>query len=1027
MAQYKSDYTGAQIDAGIGKANTAVQPADLNDYQTKIDSSHKLSADLISDGSTNKTVTETEKTTWNGKSVVSGTNDGTNWSTITINGTTKNIPVGGGGSSVTVKEINFMDSDEWDIEENQPTQTVMADILANHYTFIRLYGIPVDEGIEAETWLVANMSADIEESTGARYYYKFDEGDEDEGTSPNIEQYLFVYEDHEGGTYQMLVDQFYLGTKIDSSNLLSADLVDDSSATNKFVTASDKTTWSGKSVVSGTNDGTNWSTITIDGTTKAIPAGGSTGLKEVYVNNSTGSDSNAGTSWSAPKKTFAAALAAADDECTLYFEGDTQERLNIKTNANQKVLRIIGRDGKRNRILCGTKLVNFQTTSTTGVYKIETPSETAFSSNYYSVVQDNVIDTSTEITSYEAHPAQKGRRYRMLSTAIPRKTSIANVISSTVGFYHDGTNLYVKPASTDFTNHPIYCPTENGGIYGNDGSCLVEISNVEVWHAPLLITNCPNAKLTDCTCTFALGTGGIKYDDSVGVTLTRCEAAYVLNTSGYGDGINAHSSKYESASGDNSQSIKYVSAELIDCWCHDNSDDGWSDHSGCEVVIRGGLYEYNHKGGVTPSNGGKCTCYDVMTRKNCRGFYYVSAGSQKEKVSYFYCENCVSDGEDATRVSQGITRFAGAGFSADDIGVSLSGWQGIKAKFVNCKSMNNAIGFGAGKKSTVTLIDCSTNSVTTRMSTLDSGEITPLTTTNISPGTNVTGVTLSQSSKALDYTQSFTLTASIEPSNATNKNVVWDVPLGDTYIQIASNGLSCTVTALSTNGTATVRVTTEDGSFTATCSVTVAHKELVSLTKTGTLTKTSYEAGETLDLTGLTYTATFDDTSTQQLTQSDLVITPTPLTEGTTSATVSYTYGSVTKTDTITGLTVTGFLSASDFAYGAVKNDGSVDTTTPQVLNNIYQKNIKQFSNYTITPLTDNVIWKVVYYDANGGYISNSGWMCRVQNQYASIASDYDITPAAYARICIANDVQVSPGTYTVAQMFERISVTENN
>ena len=53
--------------------------------------------------------------------------------------------------------------------------------------------------------------------------------------------------------------------------------------------------------------------------------------------------------------------------------------------------------------------------------------------------------------------------------------------------------------------------------------------------------------------------------------------------------------------------------------------------------------------------------------------------------------------------------------------------------------------------------------------------------------------------------------------------------------------------------------------------------------------------------------------------------------------------------------------------------------------------------------------------------------MCRVANQYATIASDYDITPAAYARICIANDVQVSPGTYTVQQMFERVSITENS
>ena len=46
-----------------------------------------------------------------------------------------------------------------------------------------------------------------------------------------------------------------LQTEITSQNMLDADLVDDSTSTNKFVTASDKTTWSGKQdeLVSGTN------------------------------------------------------------------------------------------------------------------------------------------------------------------------------------------------------------------------------------------------------------------------------------------------------------------------------------------------------------------------------------------------------------------------------------------------------------------------------------------------------------------------------------------------------------------------------------------------------------------------------------------------------------------------------------------------------------------------------------------------------------------------------------------------------
>ena len=40
---------------------------DLSEKQSVIDQSHKLSADLVEDGSTNKVVTQTEKNIWNGK------------------------------------------------------------------------------------------------------------------------------------------------------------------------------------------------------------------------------------------------------------------------------------------------------------------------------------------------------------------------------------------------------------------------------------------------------------------------------------------------------------------------------------------------------------------------------------------------------------------------------------------------------------------------------------------------------------------------------------------------------------------------------------------------------------------------------------------------------------------------------------------------------------------------------------------------------------------------------------------------
>lgn len=56
--------------------NLFVAIMDSTYWQLKIDNNNKLSADLISDGTTNKTVTSSEKSTWNSKqnALVSGTN-----------------------------------------------------------------------------------------------------------------------------------------------------------------------------------------------------------------------------------------------------------------------------------------------------------------------------------------------------------------------------------------------------------------------------------------------------------------------------------------------------------------------------------------------------------------------------------------------------------------------------------------------------------------------------------------------------------------------------------------------------------------------------------------------------------------------------------------------------------------------------------------------------------------------------------------------------------------------------------------
>ena len=80
----------------------------------------------------------------------------------------------------------------------------------------------------------------------------------------------------------------------------------------------------------------------------------------------------------------------------------------------------------------------------------------------------------------------------------------------------------------------------------------------------------------------------------------------------------------------------------------------------------------------------------------------------------------------------------------------------------------------------------------------------------------VTGVTLNKTSLTLEAGQDETLTATVAPSNADNKDVSWS----SSNPSVASVDQTGKVSAISA-GTATITVTTADGNKTATCNVTV--------------------------------------------------------------------------------------------------------------------------------------------------------------------------------------------------------------
>jgi hypothetical protein len=192
----------------------------------------------------------------------------------------------------------------------------------------------------------------------------------------------------------------------------------------------------------------------------------------------------------------------------------------------------------------------------------------------------------------------------------------------------------------------------------------------------------------------------------------------------------------------------------------------------------------------------------------------------------------------------------------------------------------------------------------------DSDVLTAVYTISGSGTVPVSGVSLDKTTLTLTVGSTETLTATVAPDNATNKNVSWSS--SNTSVAIVSNGTVSAVTA----GTATITVTTAEGTKTATCAVTVNAATLVSIAITTQPTKTTYTVGESLDTAGMVVTATYSDNSTAAVTG----YTTSGFnnnTAGTQDVTVSYTDGGVTKTATFS------------VTINPATGDGSVTITQP--------------------------------------------------------------------------------------------------
>ena len=402
-----------------------------------------------------------------------------------------------------------------------------------------------------------------------------------------------------------------------------------------------------------------------------------------------GSDTNGGSTMDFAFKTVSKALS---EGCTriILDGGSYYQRIDLSL-AHGKHIDIISYDRAYRPVFYDPDciLANSATLSD-GVYSA-TISQTISSNNIW-LYQDGTPYIETQIAESERLPVQRGKNCRLEDTRIEKcyadnlADALAEIKSSSIyKWYLDSNTIYFTSPTEPSQSNPICFGTGNDLFSGADRSISIRLSGIKCKYMSLNLKNLCNAEAIDCCATNIFGWGAITWDNTLNAYFLRCEASSCSNGTN-GDGFNADVTNTGEAFS------KHYTATLIDCWSHDNMDDGYSDHRHAETTVIGGLFEYNGKAGLTPVHGAHCSCYNVYSRKNYTGF--MCAGDVEEaeggKFTQMICYNCVAE----------LNNRAGneTGFYVDGLNNRMT--------LISCKAIGNPTAYYVGETASLKMVDC---------------------------------------------------------------------------------------------------------------------------------------------------------------------------------------------------------------------------------------------------------------------------------------------------------------------------------
>ena len=398
-----------------------------------------------------------------------------------------------------------------------------------------------------------------------------------------------------------------------------------------------------------------------------------------------------------------------------------------------------------------------------------------------------------------------------------------------------GKGIYVLASSNSTGDASLTITSESGGSLDASGS-----SNPGIW----VQSNSGNATLTiqnaEVTATSTDGDGvQVRSGAQKSASLTVDGGSLTATgMSEYGAGI-----RYtfgSSSSGSGTPSLTVSGNAIVKA---SGGEGGISDNSSTDIQIGVGD---NSSGGIV-FDGNKGTVYGSVTLQEDLTVENGQTLTIPDGASLNTDGMLTVDGGTLTGDVTGTVNYkvTGVSLNTDSLTLEEGGTATLTATITPSNATDQNVTWSSDNESVATVdqngrVTAVAQGGATITAAVDGKSAKCSVTVNAAAPVPVTSVSLDKTSLGLTEGDTETLTATVEPSDATNKNVTWST--SDASIATVTDGV---VTAVAP-GTATITVTTVDQSKTATCTVTVTVPVTgVTLNKT----RTSLYVGDTETLT----------------------------------------------------------------------------------------------------------------------------------------------------------------------------------